>query len=98
MAKTRHRHTTRYKIIFASIAVLLLTGCASYKGDTKFADDFLEFWTDVKDNYAYFDKKQTDWDKVRTVYLPQAKNAKNRDELITVFENALEELYDISLN
>jgi C-terminal processing protease CtpA/Prc len=91
---------TRYKIIFASIAVLLLTGCASYKGDTKFADDFLEFWTDVKDNYAYFDKKQTDWDKVRTVYLPQAKNAKNRDELITVFENALEQLYDnhFSLN
>jgi Tricorn protease C1 domain len=98
MAKTRHRHTTRYKIIFASIAVLLLTGCASYKGDIKLMS-FL-FWTDVKDNHAYFDKKHTDWNKVKTIYLPQAKNAKNRDELITVFENALEELYDnhFSLN
>lgn len=91
---------TRYKITFASIAVLLLMGCALHKNDTQFEDDFLEFWTDVKDNYAYFDKKQTDWDKVKTVYLPQAKNAKNRDALITVFENVLEELYDnhFSLN
>lgn len=90
----------RHKIIITSIAVLLLTGWTSFKGDTKFADDFLEFWTDVKDNYAYFDKKHTDWDKVKTVYLSQAQNAKNRNELITVFENALEELYDnhFSLN
>src|SRR5450759_5365150 len=71
---------------------LLLTSC---KHNNKFADDFLVFWTDVKDNYAYFDKKHTDWNKVKTVYLPQAENAKNKNELITVFENALEELYAI---
>ena len=90
----------RHKIIFTCIAVLLLTGWTSFKNDNKYADDFLEFWTDVKDNYAYFDKKHTDWDKVKTVYLPQAENAKNRNELITIFENALEELYDnhFSLN
>ncbi len=59
-----------------------------------------QFWTAVKDNYAYFDKKHTDWDKVKSVYLPQAENAKNKDELITIFENAIEELYDnhFSLN
>lgn len=97
---TRHRHMKRHKIIFTCIAVLLLTGWTSFKNDNKYADDFLEFWTDVKDNYAYFDKKHTDWDKVKTVYLPQAENAKNRNELITIFENALEELYDnhFSLN
>ena len=90
----------RYKTILISITLLLVTGCAWNNDDTKFADDFLEFWTDVKENYAYFDKKQTDWDKVKAVYLPHAKNAKNRDELITIFENALEELYDnhFSLN
>lgn len=96
----RHRHMKRDKIIFASISVLLLTGWTSFKNDTKYSDDFLEFWTDVKDNYAYFNKKYTDWDKVKTVYLPQAENAKTKNELITVFENALEELYDnhFSLN
>jgi len=90
----------RHKIIFTSITILLLTGLTSFKHDTKFADDFLKFWTDVKDNYAYFDKKQTDWNKVKTIYLQQVQNAKNRNELITVFENVLEELYDnhFSLN
>ena len=77
-----------------------MTAMTPVKHNTKFADDFLEFWTDVKDNYAYFDKKHTDWNKAKTVYLPQAENAQNKNELITVFENALEELYDnhFSLN
>jgi len=90
----------RHKIISASIAVLLLTGWTTFKNDNKYADDFLEFWTDVNENYAYLDKKHTDWDKVKTIYLPQAQNAKNRNELISVFENALETLYDnhFSLN
>ena len=88
------------KIILVSITILLLTGLTSFKEDTKFTDDFIEFWTSVKDNYAYFDKKHTDWNKVKTIYLAQAKNAKNRNDLITVFENVLEELYDdhVSLN
>jgi len=96
MVQGMARNTT----ILISITLLLVTGCAWNNDDTKFADDFLEFWTDVKENYAYFDKKHTDWDKVRTVYLPQAKNAKTRNELITIFEKALEELYDnhFSLN
>src|SRR5688572_8756770 len=84
MGKARLRNMTQFKIIFASIAVLVLTECAWNKDDTDFADDFLKFWTDVRDNYAYFHKKHTDWNQVKTVYLPQAKNAKNRDELISV--------------
>ena len=90
------------KIIFlvGITGVVLLTPTTSFKNDNKFADDFLEFWTDIKDNYAYFDKKHTDWEKVKTFYLPQAQNAKDKNELITIFENAIEELYDnhISLN
>ena len=88
------------QILFTSIAFLLFTVTSSYKHDNTFADDFLEFWTDVKDNYAYFNIKHTDWNKVKTVYLPQAENAKNKNELITIFEYALEELYDnhFSLN
>jgi C-terminal processing protease CtpA/Prc len=90
----------QHKIILAFITILLLTGLTCLKENTDFADDFLEFWIDVKDNYAYFDKKQTDWNKVKTIYLLQAQNAKNKSELITVFENAIEELYDnhFSLN
>jgi C-terminal processing protease CtpA/Prc len=88
------------QIAFISIAFLLLNAIVSFKPANEFGDDFLQFWTDVKDNYAYLDHKHTDWDKVKTVYLPLAESAKNRDELITVFENAIEELYDnhFSLN
>lgn len=90
----------RHKTIFTFITLSLLVGLSSFKQDNKYADDFLEFWTDVKDNYAYFDKKHTDWNKAKSIYLPQAQNAKNRNELIIIFENALEELYDnhFSLN
>lgn len=73
---------------------------ASFTNENKYAADFLEFWNDVKNNYAYFNNKQTDWDKVKSVYLPKAQNVTNRNELISLFENALEELYDnrFSLN
>ncbi len=72
----------------------------SFAQSNQYAEDFLEFWDEVNSNYAYFDKKNTDWNKVKTFYLPAAENAKDRGELITVFENALEELYDdhFSLN
>lgn len=87
-------------ILFATIAVVVLTGWTSFTCNNNYADDFLEFWTDVHDHYAYFDKKHTDWNKVKTVYLPQAQQANTRNELISVFEKALEELYDnhFSLN
>lgn len=99
MAKKGEVVLKRYKMLM-SIAIILLIGLVSCGQDRKFGDDFLEFWTDVKNNYAYFHKKHTDWDKVKTVHLPQAEKAKNRNELITVFESAVEELYDnhFSLN
>jgi C-terminal processing protease CtpA/Prc len=88
------------QLLLILITFLLLTVAASFKPVNENGEDFLQFWTDVNDNYAYFNKKHTDWNKVKTVYLPHAEKAKNRNELITVFENALEELYDnhFSLN
>ena len=79
---------------------IILTPMISFSQTNEYAEDFLEFWNEVKNNYAYFYKKSTDWEKVKTFYLPAAENATNRNELITVFENALEELYDdhFSLN
>ena len=88
------------KSIFFLFILLLSVVLPSHKSFYPHETDFLEFWTDVKNNYAYFHKKHTNWEKVKTVYLPLAKEAKNKEELITVFEKALEELYDphFSLN
>jgi len=88
------------KFLIAIFSLVLISLFTSFKLSSDYADDFLEFWKDVKENYAYFDKKQTDWEKVKTVYLAKAELVKSRDELVTVFENAIEELYDnhFSLN
>ena len=70
--------------------LLVSTFLPSHKSIDLYEADFLEFWMDVKDNYAYFHKKHTNWDKVKLVYLPLAKEAKNKQELIIIFEKALE--------
>src|SRR5688500_16665009 len=91
---------TAKALLSISVALILLSFTTSHKQDQQYRKDFLEFWTDVKENYAYFDRKHTDWDKVKEVYLPLAESAKTKSELIVVFEKAIEELYDnhFSLN
>jgi len=78
------------------MSVICLTFCRSDIYD----DDFLEFWENARTNYAYFDKKHTDWNRVKTIYLKQAEDARDENEIIRIFENAIEELYDnhFSLN
>ncbi|MBC6606068.1 peptidase [Hymenobacter sp. BT188] len=60
----------------------------------QYQQDFDYFWTTVKRNYCYFDKKQTDWDKVRQVAEPQLKSVTTRAQFVRLLENALNELYD----
>jgi C-terminal processing protease CtpA/Prc len=57
-------------------------------------EDFDALWTYVRDNYAYFHRKRTDWDRVRALYRPRAERARTRRELLPVLEDAMEELYD----
>jgi carboxyl-terminal processing protease len=60
----------------------------------QYQQDFDYFWTTVKRNYCYFDKKQTDWDKVRQEAEPQLKSVTTRAQFVRLLENALNELYD----
>ena len=59
-----------------------------------YIDDFDAAWTFVRDRYAYFDQKNTDWDRVRAIYRPQAARATSRDAFLGVLEDVIEELYD----
>ena len=61
---------------------------------TKFQKDFVYFWQTIKDNYAYFDKQQINWDTVKIIYKPLADTCTTRDGLIRVFELTLNELYN----
>ena len=63
-----------------------------------YAEDFDYFWSQISENYAYFDQKQTDWNRVRQVYRPLFAQVENRNGFISLLERALEELYDFHCN
>jgi hypothetical protein len=56
--------------------------------------DFSAFCDFVREQYAYFDVKKTDWDATCTFYAPRAAAAPDRDAFILVLERAMAELYD----
>ena len=66
----------------------------------QFAADFDFMWSSLRDNYVYFDKKETDWNRVREFYRPLLANVKSRSDFVTLLERVLDELYDnhLSLN
>lgn len=76
---------------FIFILVFSLIGNAQ---ENKYQDDFEFFWQTINDNYAYFDKKQTDWNKVKEFYAPRVREIKNRSEFVRFLEIVLRELYD----
>jgi len=61
---------------------------------TRYRQDFDFFWTTVNDNYCYWNKKQTDWQKVRAIYEPLADTVTTKENFIGLLEKAFYELYD----
>lgn len=59
-----------------------------------YTEDFDSLWEFVRDYYAYFDRKQTDWQRARELYRPRAAQIRTRKEFIGLLEELLEELYD----
>ena len=56
--------------------------------------DYIVFWETIRDNYGYFDQKNTNWDKVKEIYLAQTNAIQNKQEFVKLLENAIAELYD----
>ncbi len=59
-----------------------------------YQQDFEFFWQTIAANYAYFDIKQTDWDKAKTFYSDAAAKVTTKSEFIGLLEKALDEFYD----
>lgn len=76
--------------------IFLVTVAASPPPETTraFEEDFALLWSEIGSSYAYFDKKTTDWDKVKTLYRPRLKEVATREEFIGLLEKVLDELYD----
>ncbi len=75
-------------------AVTAQAASANSLSAAAYLEDFDAAWTHVRDNYAYFDAKQTDWERVRMLYRPQAAEVGSKREFIDVLEAMMEELYD----
>ena len=69
-------------------------------GQTNFSKDFNEFWTDINNNYAYFDQQKIDWNKVKEIYQPKINEIKTEKEFIHFLEIVIHEFHNghISLN
>jgi C-terminal processing protease CtpA/Prc len=82
------------------VAVLINSqpGTAAYAQENPTAaqltQDFDYLWSQLRNNYAYFDKKETDWNRVREVYRPRVAAVTNKTDFITLLERVLDELYD----
>ena len=60
----------------------------------QFTSDFDYLWASLRDNYVYFDKKDTDWNKVRELYRPRLAGVRIESDFVTLLERVLDELYD----
>lgn len=85
--------------LFRGLLCLLLLLPATLRGQAQltpeqYRQDFEYFWTTIQENYCYFGKKQTDWDRVRTLYAAQLPGITTRAAFVRLLENALNELYD----
>lgn len=59
-----------------------------------YREDFDAAWMFVREAYAYFNLKQTDWDLVRALYRQRAAGVQSKREFVAVLEEMMEELYD----
>jgi len=85
----------------AVLVVVLLNGAAAPVSHAQeglsprqYTEDFDYLWSHLNDNYAYFDRKETDWGSVRDFYRPRAATVSSKREFVEVLEKVLEELYD----
>jgi C-terminal processing protease CtpA/Prc len=63
-------------------------------GQTSYQKDFDFYWQTINDNFAYFHKQHTNWNKVKSVYQPAVDTISTRDSFIHLLEAANNELYN----
>ncbi|HZH30029.1 MAG TPA: S41 family peptidase [Pyrinomonadaceae bacterium] len=92
---------TRTNLARLLLAAILLSGVApSVSGaqvnltPEQFTQDFDYLWSQLRDNYAYFDRKETAWNRVREIYRPRVAAVGNKREFVALLERVLDELYD----
>jgi hypothetical protein len=82
----------------AGLAMVTLSGYApgqqAFLSPQQRTADFSTFCDFVREQYAYFDLKKTNWDATCRSFAPRAAAAADRDSFVGVLEQAMGELYD----
>ncbi|HAS46874.1 MAG TPA: peptidase [Microscillaceae bacterium] len=76
------------------IASVLLLQTIALSAQSIYEKDFLSFWNNFKNNYAYFDTQPIDWQKVKEIYQPQAAKITNQTDFIRFLERVTYELHN----
>ncbi|GAA4338771.1 S41 family peptidase [Flaviaesturariibacter amylovorans] len=71
-----------------------LCGHAQPLTQQEVAADFDAFWKTVRDHYAYWDRKATDWEAMGTCFRNELDTVRHRWGFTLFLERALRELYD----
>jgi carboxyl-terminal processing protease len=89
-------HTAKLATLVILFCLLLEAFAAPQTNFTRkqYEEDFDYLWRAISEDYAYFDQKQTDWNKVSQIYRPQISGVKTRGDFVALLESVLEELYD----
>jgi hypothetical protein len=93
--------TVEMRVMGLAVLLLRLGTCPESAFDSPasftqhaYQEDFDFLWNEIRSSYAYFDKKTTDWAKVKALYRSQLVKVSTREEFIALLERVLEELYD----
>lgn len=76
---------------FLLVALIVTSVCY---GQTKYEKDFLTFWNEVNDNYAYLNQQKINWLKVKDIYAPQVKQVSNQQAFIKFMEGVINECFN----
>jgi len=83
-----------FTILMLIVAPLFLRGQTTNITPEQYLQDFNFFWKSINDEYCYFNKKQTDWQKVKEIYKSGMESITSREQFVSGLEKALYEIYD----
>ncbi|MCU7551753.1 S41 family peptidase [Chitinophagaceae bacterium LB-8] len=84
----------RISMLLLMIALLYFTSHAQQWTKEQYTKDFDYFLNTIKEDYCYWDKKQTDWEKVKAIYIPALDTITAKGGFVLLMEKLFYELYD----
>lgn len=80
-------------LILTTVPVFLIGQSIKITSE-QYLHDFNFFWKSINDEYCYFNKKQTNWQKVKEIYKRDVERIISREQFVTILEKSIYEIYD----